>query len=229
MLRFTLFRFPVHIHWSFAIVLVFVLDSELPLSAIALWGVTVFVSILIHELGHAFTARYYGGSVDSVMLYAMGGLTRWRPSYGGKNRRFLVSAAGSGLQILFGLIVFGLAKQGLFGDGAMLSMRSPVQVTFWWAGFREYYAAFVAGAFVWVSVFWGLLNWVPVAGLDGSHMLREFMVKINPETGVLHSKIIGLIFSVLLAVILYQNGFRFAPFIFLWFAIQDLMDRSFVV
>lgn len=229
MLTFTLFRFPIQIHWSFAIVLVFVLDSELPLPAMALWAVTVFVSILIHELGHAFTARHYGGSVDSVLLYAMGGLTRWRRGHRGRNRRFLVSAAGSGLQILVGLAVFGLARQGLFGDAAMLSMRSPVQINFWWAGYREYYVAFVAGAFVWVSVFWGLLNWVPVAGLDGSHMLRELMVKINPETGVLHSKIIGLIFSVLLAVILFQYGFRFAPFIFLWFAIQDLMDRSYVV
>jgi len=229
MLTFTLFRFPIQLHWSFAIVFLFVLDSELPLVAMLLWAVTVFVSILIHELGHAFTARHYGGDVDSVLIYAMGGLTRWRRRHGRAGHRFLISAAGSGVQILFGLAVFGIAKQGLLGDAAELSMRTPVQVTFWWAGFREYYVAYIAGAFVWVSVFWGLLNWVPIAGLDGSHMLREFMVKINPETGVLHSKIIGLIFSVLVGVILYQNGFRFAPFIFIWFGIQDLMDRRIVV
>jgi len=183
MLTCDLFRFPVQVHWSFAIVLVFVLDSELPVPAIVLWAAAVFLSILIHELGHAFTARRYGGRVESVMIYAMGGLTTCRHGFGGIDlkQRVLISAAGSALEILVGLIVFAMAKQGVIGDTASWIMRTPAQIDFWSAGYWAEYVAFFAGAFVWVSVFWGLINWIPVAGFDGFHMLREFMV--NPETG----------------------------------------------
>lgn len=228
MLTFNLLRFPVQVHWSFTVVLVFVLDSELPLPAIVLWASAVFVSILIHELGHAFAARRQGCHVESVMIYAMGGLTTWRPGFGGTSRaqRVLISAAGSGLEILVGLTVFALANEGMLGDYADRIMRTPVQINFWQAGYAEQYVAFFAGAFVWVSIFWGLINWLPVSGFDGSHMLRELMVKIDPESGVMHTKIIGMVFAVLVAVILYQQGFRFAPFLFIWFAIRDLTDRG---
>lgn len=228
MLSFTLFRFSVRLHWSFAIVLLFVLDSDLPLLAIGGWVVVVFVSILIHELGHAFMARRAGAVVDTITLYAMGGLTAWRSGYQriSSAQRVAVSAAGSGIQVLCGLSVYGLVEFGVFGRYADALMRSPVQVDFWSAGFREDYLAFAACAFVWVSVFWGLLNLVPIAGLDGSHILRESMIKVDPQSGVMHAKIIGLIFAVLVSVVLYQQGFRLAPFIFLWFAVRDFTGQS---
>ena len=40
------------------------------------WIFIVFVSILIHELGHAFTARRFGSQV-AIELNGFGGLTRW--------------------------------------------------------------------------------------------------------------------------------------------------------
>lgn len=83
MLTFRLFRSPIQIHWSFLVVLIFALDSDLPATAMILWLLAVLVSILIHELGHAFAARRHGGRVQSVMIYAMGGLTTWLPGLGG--------------------------------------------------------------------------------------------------------------------------------------------------
>jgi stage IV sporulation protein FB len=189
--------------------------------------VAVFVSILVHELGHAFTARRYGGHVESVMLNAMGGLTRWHHGHTATTglRRFLVSAAGSGLQIAVGLIFFAAAKEGAIGYYGTWIMRTPVQIDFWFAGYIEQYTAFVAGAFVWVSVFWGLINWVPVAGLDGSHMRREFMLKIKAWGPSLQDhRHCRVAFRCR-----HQQGFRFAPFTFIWFAIRDLTDRSMVV
>jgi len=43
------------------------------------WLVVVFVSILIHELGHAFVMRYFG-EVPHVVLYLFGGLAISDPS-----------------------------------------------------------------------------------------------------------------------------------------------------
>ena len=74
---------------------------QMPLSSatrglIAAWIAIVFVSILVHELGHALTARAYGAEVE-IELNGVGGLTRWSiPSDRlGPGRRALVAAAGS--------------------------------------------------------------------------------------------------------------------------------------
>ncbi|HBF16361.1 MAG TPA: peptidase, partial [Verrucomicrobiales bacterium] len=41
---------------------------------ILLWIVVLFVSILVHELGHALTSRKMTGVTPSIKLWGMGGL-----------------------------------------------------------------------------------------------------------------------------------------------------------
>ena len=62
-------------------------------AAVAIWVAVCFVSILVHEMGHALVIARFGGT-PRILLYAGGGLT-----YGDKSethgRRMLVSLAGS--------------------------------------------------------------------------------------------------------------------------------------
>ena len=76
-LRFRLFGFPVMLNWSILLLGVLVAASELPILAIVLFFPAAIISILIHELGHAFAARSYQARVESIMLYLMGGITTW--------------------------------------------------------------------------------------------------------------------------------------------------------
>ncbi len=134
------------------------------------WIVVVFVSILIHELGHAFTARMFGSQV-SIELNGLGGLTRWSATESviTPGRRALIAAAGSAVGLLFGATVWLVATR--FGP-------------------YEPLVAFVLESLIYVNVFWGLLNWLPIRPLDGGHLLESLLEKVAPERAESIAKVI---------------------------------------
>ena len=94
---FRVFGLEVRLHWTWFL---------LPIFAI-LWAITLkldwwllpvlvvvpFVSVLLHEFGHAFMARLVGGESELIVMWALGGLAMCEvPASPG--RRFAVSAAG---------------------------------------------------------------------------------------------------------------------------------------
>ncbi len=132
-------------------------------STMAVWGAVVFVSLIVHELGHAVTARSYGATV-SIELNGLGGLTRWgspkEPMTPG--RTALVSAAGSASGFLLAGMAWAVNEiWGPFGGLAGLGMS----VLFY------------------VNIVWGLLNWLPVRPLDGGHLLLAFLARVAPKRG----------------------------------------------
>ncbi|HEU4318733.1 MAG TPA: site-2 protease family protein [Acidimicrobiia bacterium] len=161
MLRFRLLGMPVTVRSSFVIVaaLIGFLGVGSIEQTIA-WIVIVFVSILIHELGHAFTARRYGSNV-AIELNGLGGLTRWAVAEDEltPGRRALIAAAGSAVGLTFGGLVWLVASR--FGP-------------------YEPLAAFILENTIYVNVFWGLLNWLPIRPLDGGHLLESLLEKIAP-------------------------------------------------
>jgi len=72
------FRIPVKIEVSFFAIVVFLaLSRSHGITLIVEWVVVVFVSVLLHEFGHALAARAFGLKPE-IRLYQMGGLTSWR-------------------------------------------------------------------------------------------------------------------------------------------------------
>ena len=72
-LRFGFSAIRVRVHPMFWII-VFALGWTLPLVEQLLWVGVVFLSILVHELGHVSSALFFGRR-SRVVLYSMGGLT----------------------------------------------------------------------------------------------------------------------------------------------------------
>ena len=222
MLRFRLFGFDVQVHLSFLILGVFVFDSGLSGTSIALWLAAAFVSVLIHELGHAFTARRYGGHVQSVTLYAMGGVTTWIPGSTMTGRqRFAISAAGAGWGFVIAGLLWVAVDRGLLGTTAERLIPSP------WGAYLGsldgFPLEFFVGSFLWVTIVWGAINWLPIGGLDGSHMLREVLRKVVGDSAELHAAIIGIVFAIGAGIVFANWGYTFAPLLFLFFAGTDLM------
>lgn len=160
-IKFRLGRIPVTVRPTFWLV-AFLLglglgDRRLQLA----WVVTVFLSVLVHELGHALTARRFGASVD-ITLTTLGGFTRWSKPEGGipPGRRAVVAAAGSAVGIAVGLVVLGL----------YLWLRPGGQ-----------FLATVVLLIVWVNVGWGVLNWLPIRPLDGGHLVLAFLDLVAPR------------------------------------------------
>lgn len=160
-LTFRLFGMPVRVRTSFLLIAGLIGFTGVGnLERTVAWIVVVFVSILVHELGHAVTARMYGATV-AIELNGLGGLTRWsmpddRLTPG---RRAIIAAAGSATGLLFGGVVWFVASQ--FGPSSGLT-------------------AFVLANTVRVNVFWGLLNWAPIRPLDGGHLVQSLLEKIAP-------------------------------------------------
>jgi Zn-dependent protease len=159
---FRLFGIPVTIHPSFLVIAALLgLSSRFPVAYLIAWVVVVFISILIHELGHALTARSYGAEVE-IELNAIGGLTSW--AVPGEElspgRRALVAAAGSGVGVIFGMLVWVFEQVA----GPFFGMSD-----------------FVVSNLIRVNVFWGLLNWLPIRPLDGGHLFSSLLQKVIPS------------------------------------------------
>lgn len=155
LLSFRLFGFPVTIHASFlVIVLLLGYNDDVGVEGALTWAVVVTVSVIAHELGHAFVAAPAGGE-PRIDLYMMAGLTTWKPHRAGRGRRVAVSVAGPFAGVALGLAVYAVAKAVDPEIGTLL------------------YDALSAAVFV--NLGWGLLNLLPMLPLDGGQVVLSLM------------------------------------------------------
>jgi membrane-associated protease RseP (regulator of RpoE activity) len=105
-------------------------------------------------------------------------------------------------------------------------MNHPFDTWFWQAGYAQQWIAYAAGLFVWISVFWGVLNWVPIGGLDGSHMVREIAIRRNPLRGAEIARGISIVASVAAFLYLYSRGYRIFAFLVVIWALPSLTNRG---
>jgi Zn-dependent protease len=159
-ISFRLFGIPVAVRPSFLLIAALLGLSSRRLDLVVAWVGVVFVSILVHELGHALTARAFGAKVE-IELNGIGGLTSWSASEEefGPGRRATVAAAGSAVGVVFGGLIWLIA-----------SFTGPFSGV----------SGFVVSNMIWVNVFWGLLNWLPIRPLDGGHLLVSLLQKVTP-------------------------------------------------
>lgn len=177
MLQFRLFGIPIDIRPTFLLVAALLGLSANRVDLILAWVGVIFVSILIHELGHALTARSFGSAV-AIELNGIGGLTSWTMPPGGitPSRRALVAASGSATGLLFGGLVWLISQP--FGPFTQMP-------------------GFIISNLVLVNVFWGLLNWLPIRPLDGGHLLTSLLERFAPERGERIANIVFLITAAL--------------------------------
>jgi serine/threonine-protein kinase len=189
-LRFDLLGFPVRVHGTFWLTSLLLarptaLDRA-SLVRVATWTVIVFVSILVHELGHALAMRACGRSA-SIELVALGGFARWGegPRVSGW-KRALVSLAG---------------------PGAGFVLAAPVVVA-WALGVRppQPWALEAARTFLWVNVGWGIVNLLPILPLDGGRMLQATLVTLFGRLGGQISRYSSLVLGAAVALVAMRFG-----------------------
>ena len=191
MIRFSVGKLPVRVQPAFFLVAVFLgLFPGRTVPSLALWVGIVFVSVLVHELAHALTARRYGATVE-IELFAMGGVTRWtRSEPVAPGRRVLIAAAGSAVGISI-----GLATLALFREAARTA--SP------WLGQAILDV-------IWVNLGWGVLNWMPIRILDGGQILEGLFEIWFPKR---HERIADVFFLASAAVLVAAAVWINEPFL----------------
>jgi stage IV sporulation protein FB len=155
-LNFRLFGFPVRVHpffWLGA----GLLNAELlnaGLHFLLIWIAVVFVSILVHEMGHALAFRRFG-SDSHITLWMFGGLAVPYSAVIGRWRRILVALAGPLAGFLLCGLVYGSNKLNNWG------LENGVIIL-------NLYAWLVV-----VNLYWGIFNLLPVFPLDGGQVSKE--------------------------------------------------------
>lgn len=155
MIRFSIFGIPVEIQPFFWLVLVMIggapyADSAQEILNVCLFVIAGFISILVHELGHALTARSYGASVR-ISLQAFGGYAAYAGLESNRLRSFLITAAGPAIQIALGVLVSFVTRNMVLNDN------------------MDYFVNML----IWISYAWAILNLLPVLPLDGGQMLNS--------------------------------------------------------
>lgn len=116
----------------------------------------LFISVVLHELGHALTARQFNVSIEQITLFIFGGVAEMKQEPPNPKAEFLVAIAGpivSGFLALFMYIVSMASQQ----------IGWPIAFT----GVANYLAIINAVIL--------LFNLVPAFPLDGGRILRALL------------------------------------------------------
>ncbi len=115
---------------------------------------TLFGSIVLHELGHALMARRYGIGTADITLYLFGGVARLERMPRSAGPELLIALAGPAVNFA---IVLGLSL--LMSLANLLGLPNPV--------FLE-----IARA---INLWLGLFNLIPAFPMDGGRVLRALL------------------------------------------------------
>jgi Zn-dependent protease len=160
-LSFRLAGIPVRVDAMFFVVAVVLGLGGRTGVTLAGWVVAVFLSVLVHELGHAVAFRIFG-QTPRIRLWAWGGLTSGSAPLP-PARDVVVSLAGSGTAIaLVGLPAYLVTRTTTF--------TSLPAFIFW-------------HDLLWVSLAWSLLNLLPLLPLDGGNVADTLLRRAMGERG----------------------------------------------
>lgn len=189
-LRFTLAGIPVRVHPLFWLMTIF-LGASGDLLQLPIWVFVVFLSILVHEMGHALAFRRYGQR-SQIVLHFAGGLTipeaspwggGWAPRPQTPAQEIFISLAGPLTGFLFAaLVIAGVSFSGGLVLTNWLFGVIPLPLTAI-LPFGGKVMNLLVSMLLWVNLFWGLINLVPVFPLDGGNVARNILVQYDPLHG----------------------------------------------
>ncbi|MDD3588374.1 MAG: site-2 protease family protein [Thermoguttaceae bacterium] len=240
--NFSLFGIPVRIHPMFwAVAILFAPQITMPIEnmrywliGLAAWLTAWIATFIIHEMGHALVIEKIFGARTWIVLYGFGGMACHRPCYRrvpGNIGRILISFAGPACEIL-AVIVF-LAVCYFIGympvylpyklGPLVIPMFMPEEII---AGVYSHavfycFAGWFTYSFIWMGIFWGILNLVPIMPLDGGNILQEILVIFDRRGGYTTAVWISIMCAAAIAFFFMKDGNTFGAIFFAFCAYQN--------
>jgi Zn-dependent protease len=212
---FNLFRIrgiQLAVHFSFLLLLAYWADEGWNQDGIhgLLWSVATllafFTCVVLHELGHSFTARHYGVGVPRILLMPIGGMAEFDSIPRRPRHELLITIAGPAVNFVIAGILWFIVQ---FPDDwdpnlAPGSLNELVCVLF--------AANLVMGCF----------NLIPVFPMDGGRILRALLaMKLPYLRATFWAASVGKVLAVLgalLMVFLWRNYLGGVLFAFIFMA-----------
>ena len=188
----------IEVHATFAILLAWVgLDALFAsgspgVAAMELVFVgLVFGIVLLHELGHAFTARQFGVRTRAITLLPIGGVAQMDGMPGKPWQEMLVALAGPAVNIGLAIVMLPVALGG----------------------------SWLATRLLWVNVGLALFNLIPAFPMDGGRVLRAALTMYaGPIAATRIAVNVAQVVAVLMGIVgLMGNPMLVLIALFVWF------------
>jgi Zn-dependent protease len=151
----------LYLHATFLLFLAFIVLSRVGIDAVVLVS-AVFGCVLLHEFGHALTARAFGIGTEDITLYPIGGVARLHHMPKAPAAELLITLAGPAVNIaIAGVIALGLA---FFGGSDFGSLGGPGA---WTEDFGQ--------NLMQVNILLAVFNLVPAFPMDGGRIFRALL------------------------------------------------------
>ncbi len=198
---FTAFGIPIRAHWSF-LLLVYLFATQLVDSAASVESrvipmpedlptslVFVFfamVCLLLHELGHALTARHYGIKTREIKMFFLGGVAMMERSPRVPSQELVITIAGPLVNFVIAGILFPLLL--------LFSSDRPAA--------EQPMAYGLLGFLLAINLVFGLFNLLPGFPMDGGRILRSLLALKLPYLQATHiavrvGQLVGATFIIL--------------------------------
>lgn len=201
---------PVYIHATFLLIIVWVVlvhwRSGEDVSSIiggVLFVLALFLCVVLHEYGHALTARKFGIRTRDITLLPIGGLARLEKMPDDPAQELWVALAGPAVNVVIAAVLYvWLVLTGTLGplDGLTMTRGS----------FAERLMA--------VNIFLVVFNLIPAFPMDGGRVLRALLaLKTDYTRATQTAATIGQGIALLFGFIgLFSNPFLVFIALFVW-------------
>ncbi len=189
------FGIKISIHWTFGFLIAWIVlvsvNQGLEVYQILMqivFVLTIFVCVVLHELGHSLMAIRLGGKVESITLLPIGGMANMSEMPEKPREEFLVSAAGPLVNVVIALLL-------------MLYMSwihpvSPDDMEFEAITFQNFPVMLLAA-----NLFIVAFNLIPAFPMDGGRLFRSALaMKMSRLQATSIAKDIGQIFAIIFII-----------------------------
>jgi Zn-dependent protease len=175
----TIAAIPVRLHWSWLIIFGLLIVALRPIYAVALCGgvqlcgpdigfaaglaALIGVSVLLHEVGHALTARWHAVPVRSITLFAFGGVAEVEQEAADPIADFAIAVAGPAVSLLIAFVAGGIWWLSTLSEDPLPAF------------------AIVAAHLAAANAMLGIFNLLPGYPMDGGRVLRATLWFLNDQ------------------------------------------------
>lgn len=196
-----LFGIPVYLHTTFLLLMGFILLAQwreggnlVAAIGAVLFILAIFATIVLHELGHALTARRFGIRTKDITLLPIGGIARLERMPDVPRHELCVALAGPAVNLAIAAIVFSIGI--LAGVHPILTLPTAS------VGPLDRFIAIN----VWLAVF----NLIPAFPMDGGRALRALLAE---RTDYVRATQMAASLGQGVALIFGVVGFLYNPFL----------------
>jgi len=163
----------------------------------------IFACVVLHEFGHALTARQYGIPTKNITLYPIGGVARLQRMPDEPKQEFWVAVAGPAVNVVIAAVIYGILQ--LTGTWQPLDELTMTGGSFWIR-------------LMIVNLFLVVFNIIPAFPMDGGRILRSLLaMKINYVKATNISAMLGQGFALLFGFLgFFTNPFLIFIALFVW-------------